>query len=136
MKSITPDVLVCNEGTVVVFCPLTSRAEQWIQENVLTDSWQWFGNALVVEQRHALSLGQGMKLAGLRLAYGNVPVEDTQPKPERTTYDQAIDRASEAQVGAARCGGKKRTREEVERFILKVLMLIEIDEPKGSGHEN
>src|SRR5207247_3019445 len=30
----TPDVLVRNEGTVFLFCPLTSRGKQWIEEHV------------------------------------------------------------------------------------------------------
>ena len=41
----TPDVLVRNEGTVFLFCPLTPQAKEWIDENVQSDA-QWFGNAL------------------------------------------------------------------------------------------
>ncbi len=63
----TPDVLVCNEGTVFLFCPLTSRAKAWIDEYVQPDA-QWFGNTLVVEHRYAWGLAQGMKDAGLELA--------------------------------------------------------------------
>src|SRR5438094_7061106 len=48
----TPDVLVRNEGTVFLFCPLTSRGKQWIEEHVQPDA-QWFGSALVVEHRFA-----------------------------------------------------------------------------------
>jgi hypothetical protein len=29
-----PDVLVRNEGTAFVFCPLSERAHTWIDENV------------------------------------------------------------------------------------------------------
>jgi hypothetical protein len=62
----TPDVLVCNEGTVFLFCPLTSQGKEWIDEHVQPDA-QWFGNALVVEHRFAWGLAQGMKDAGLVL---------------------------------------------------------------------
>jgi hypothetical protein len=62
-----PDVLVRNEGTLFLFCPLTPQSKLWIDDNVQADS-TWFGNALVVEHRYAWSLGQGMKDAGLRLA--------------------------------------------------------------------
>jgi hypothetical protein len=62
-----PDVLVRNEGTVVVFCPLTSAAKAWIDENVQTGALQWFGNALCVEYCFAWGLAQGMKDAGLAL---------------------------------------------------------------------
>ena len=49
----TPDVLVANEGTVFVFCPLTAAAKEWIDENVESEAWQWFGNSLVVDHRFA-----------------------------------------------------------------------------------
>ena len=64
----TPDVLVNNVGTLYTFCPLTLRAQEWIDEHVQTESWQWFGHALVVEHRYAWGLAQGMKDAGLVLA--------------------------------------------------------------------
>ena len=51
----TPDVLVRNEGTVFLFCPLTSRGKQWIEEHVQPDAL-WFGSALVVEHRCAWGL--------------------------------------------------------------------------------
>ena len=63
----TPDVLVCNEGTVFLFYPLTSRGREWVEENVQPDA-QWFGNTLVVEHRYAWGLAQGMKDTGLVLA--------------------------------------------------------------------
>jgi hypothetical protein len=61
----TPDILVRNEGTVFVFCPLTRRAQQWIDEHV--QDALWFGNVLVVEHRYAWGLAVGMKDVGLRL---------------------------------------------------------------------
>jgi hypothetical protein len=63
----TPDVLVRNEGTVFLFCPLTLRAKEWIDEHVQSDS-QRFGNTLVVEHRYAWGLAEGMKDEGLLLA--------------------------------------------------------------------
>jgi len=61
-KHNTPDVLERNEGTVFVFCPLTDRARAWIDENVQTETWQWVGNALVVEYRYAWGLATGTRL--------------------------------------------------------------------------
>lgn len=60
VNKILPDVLVRSEGTVFLFCPLTPRAKQWINENVQPDA-QWFGQALVVEHRYALGLTVGMR---------------------------------------------------------------------------
>ena len=46
---ITPDVLVHNEGTVFLFCPLTSRGKEWIDEHVQPDA-QWFGSPTVTQK--------------------------------------------------------------------------------------
>jgi len=64
---ITPDILVRNEGTVFLFCPLTSRGKEWIDQHVQSDAL-WFGSALVVEHRFVWGLAQGMRDAGLVLA--------------------------------------------------------------------
>ena len=58
--------LFFGRGTVFLFCPLTSRGKEWIDEYVQPDAL-WFGNTLVVEHRYAWSLAQGMKDAGLVL---------------------------------------------------------------------
>jgi hypothetical protein len=61
----TPDILVRNEGTVFVFCPLTQRSKQWIDEHV--QDALWIDAVLVVEHRYALGLAVGMTDAGLVL---------------------------------------------------------------------
>jgi hypothetical protein len=63
----TPDVLVANGGTVFTFCPLTTRAKTWIDDNVQTESYHWLGNVLVVEYRYACGLALGMQQDGLIL---------------------------------------------------------------------
>lgn len=67
VASAIPDVLVRNEGTVFLFCPLTSVGQEWIDEHVASDAL-WFGHALVVEHRYAWPLAVGMQDAGLVLA--------------------------------------------------------------------
>jgi hypothetical protein len=61
------DVLIRNESTVFVFCPLSAAAKAWFNENVQSEAYQWFGNALVVDHRFAWGLGQGLKDAGFVL---------------------------------------------------------------------
>jgi hypothetical protein len=61
-----PDVLVANAGTVFVFCPLTARAKEWIDEHVEPHATS-YGDALIVDHRFALGLAAGMKDAGLEL---------------------------------------------------------------------
>jgi hypothetical protein len=62
------EVLVCNEGTVFTFCPLTPQAKEWLDNSVCSEPWQWFGHILVVEHRFALGLAEGLDDAGLVLA--------------------------------------------------------------------
>jgi len=64
--SVKPDLLVRNEGTLFLFCPLTAGAKSWIDAHLQPDA-QWFGNALVVEHRFAWGLAMGIKDAGLVL---------------------------------------------------------------------
>jgi hypothetical protein len=66
-KASAPDVLVHNEGTVFLLNPLTARAKEWIEENVQTEAYQWFGSTLVVEHRFVWGLAQGMLDEGLVL---------------------------------------------------------------------
>src|SRR5215510_970910 len=61
-----PDVLVCNEGSIFLFQPVTSKAKSWIAKNVQPDT-QWFGDALVVEHRYAPELALAMCQDGLVL---------------------------------------------------------------------
>ena len=47
------DVLIRDEGTIVVFESRTKAALQWIKENVSAEPWQWLGRSLCVDQRYA-----------------------------------------------------------------------------------
>jgi hypothetical protein len=59
------DIHIQNEGTVVLFRPLTQAANDWIEENIRGDA-QWFGGALVVEHRYAGDVVVGIVGAGLK----------------------------------------------------------------------
>lgn len=61
----TPDVLVENHGTIFMLRPQTEAAEQWIEDHVQTEGWQWLGKGLAVDHRYAENLVAGMIEAGL-----------------------------------------------------------------------
>lgn len=65
VTAVTPDVIVHNGGTLFQFEPQTQAAKDWIEQNVQTESWQWFGGSLVVEHRYAAQLAEGMIADGL-----------------------------------------------------------------------
>lgn len=60
------DVRVENHGTLFLFCPESSAAQEWIATNVQADA-QFFGTALVVEPRYARDLADGMVADGLEV---------------------------------------------------------------------
>ena len=45
--------------------PKTDRAKTWIDENVVTEAWQWMGNTLVVDHHYIEKLELGMLDSGL-----------------------------------------------------------------------
>ena len=57
------DFVIHNEGTILLFRPLTDAAREWLKANVQEDA-QWFGGALVVEHRYAGDLAVGLIKAG------------------------------------------------------------------------
>jgi len=49
-----------NEGSIVLFEPLTSTAQGWWSDNVDPEA-QTFGNAYAVEHRYAADIIEGIK---------------------------------------------------------------------------
>lgn len=60
------DVQVDDQGTIVLFRPVTEEAQDWIAHNV-EDSATWLGGRLVVEHRYAPYMIEGMLEAGLEI---------------------------------------------------------------------
>ena len=44
---------------------LTKEAEQWIEDNVCTEPWQWLGDNLAVDHHFVYDICVGMQEAGL-----------------------------------------------------------------------
>ena len=53
-------VAIENHGSIVLVRPLTEEAKAWLEENVETESWQWWSGALAVEPRCVETLVAGM----------------------------------------------------------------------------
>lgn len=49
------DWYIIDEGSIVLFEPLTRTAREWLEDNV-DEPWQWLGNALAVDHRAAQDL--------------------------------------------------------------------------------
>jgi hypothetical protein len=63
----TPDVITENFGSIIGITPMSPAAREWIDENCLTEPWQWLGGMLGVDTRLAGDVLQGMSEAGLTL---------------------------------------------------------------------
>ena len=57
------DFIIQNEGSILLFRPLTDSTREWLEENV-QEGALWFGRALVVEHRYAGGLAVGLLKAG------------------------------------------------------------------------
>jgi hypothetical protein len=58
------DFRITNEGSVIVFTPLTGAAKAFL-DRCDTEGWQWMGPSLVVDHRPAADLLEWIKAEGL-----------------------------------------------------------------------
>jgi hypothetical protein len=54
-----------HHGSVVLIRPLTPEGRDWIETNVETEGWQWFGGAVAAEPRYIENVVLGAVEAGL-----------------------------------------------------------------------
>jgi hypothetical protein len=54
------DITIENHRSVFLFHLHSDAARTWVEDNVSTESWQWFGQALAVDHHCARDLAQGM----------------------------------------------------------------------------
>lgn len=59
------DFALSHYGSIVLLRPLTPRCRRWIERNVATEGWQWFGGSLALECRYVDLLVEGMREDGL-----------------------------------------------------------------------
>jgi hypothetical protein len=62
------DVRVHYHGSVVMVEPVSAAAQEWVDENVGLEGWQWMGGAFAVEPRYLEGLVEGMAGEGLEVA--------------------------------------------------------------------
>jgi hypothetical protein len=60
-------VIVKDEGTVVLFTPVSAVAQEWFEENVVAEPEQWRGPSPAADQRPASDLIDGIRRRGLRI---------------------------------------------------------------------
>lgn len=48
-----PDIRVEDHGTIARFTPLSDSGREFLQTEVSSEGWQWFGGGLCVDHRYA-----------------------------------------------------------------------------------
>jgi hypothetical protein len=66
----TPDMSdfsISDQGSIFLIRPLNEAARQWLDENVVSEPWQWVQGALCVETRFARDLIIEIEEAGFEI---------------------------------------------------------------------
>lgn len=63
-----PDVIVDNEGSIMLFRPQTDAAKTWCAKNLPSDALRWCFS-YVVEPRYAQNIVDGMLTDGLEVEF-------------------------------------------------------------------
>ena len=50
------DFLIADHGTIILIAPLSEAARRWLDENVVSEPWQWLDGALCADHRLARDL--------------------------------------------------------------------------------
>jgi hypothetical protein len=61
------DFQITDQGTIILIRPLNEAARLWLDENVVSEPWQWIDGALAVDHRLARDLIQEIEVAGFTI---------------------------------------------------------------------
>ena len=61
------DFICENHGSLFLLFPLSQSAQSWVEEHLPTDV-QWFGNAVVIENRYVWTILEGIQNDGLAVS--------------------------------------------------------------------
>jgi hypothetical protein len=62
------DFCIADHGTVISIRPMNEAACEWLDENVITEPWQWLGGALAVDHRFACDLIDEIATSGFEIS--------------------------------------------------------------------
>lgn len=60
-----PDISIENHGSIFLLQPISPAGQAWLQENVIGEETQIFGNAVVCEPRYVANIVFGARGEGL-----------------------------------------------------------------------
>src|ERR1700730_17890430 len=70
------DFQIADQGSIFLIRPLNEAARQWLDENVISEPWQWVQSALCVEARFARDLIIEIERPASKLPADRLPSPD------------------------------------------------------------
>jgi hypothetical protein len=61
------DFTISDQGSIFLIRPLNAGARQWLDQNVVSEPWQWVQGTLCVETRFARDLLREIEEAGFEI---------------------------------------------------------------------
>jgi hypothetical protein len=65
IQQLSPDILIENHGSIILLRPVSPVGENWLQQNVISEETQIFGNAVVCEPRYVMDIVLGARAGGV-----------------------------------------------------------------------
>jgi hypothetical protein len=63
-----PDFQIADHGSIISIKPVTEAARTWVDENVVSEPWQWLGGALCTDVRCAIELVNAIVAEGFEIS--------------------------------------------------------------------
>jgi hypothetical protein len=67
-KPTMSDFQIADHGSIISIKPVSDAARQWVDENVVSEPWQWLGGALCVDVRCARHLVDEIAAQGFEIS--------------------------------------------------------------------
>ena len=62
------DFQIADHGSIISIKPVSEAARTWVDENVVSEPWQWLGGALCVDTRYACDLINELAAEGFEIS--------------------------------------------------------------------
>jgi len=62
------DFQIADHGSIISIKPVSGAARSWVDENVVSEPWQWLGGALCVDIRGARDLIDEIAAEGFEIS--------------------------------------------------------------------
>jgi hypothetical protein len=62
------DFRIADHGSIISIKPVSEAARTWVNENIVSEPWQWLGGALCVDVRCARDLIDEIAIQGFEIS--------------------------------------------------------------------